>query len=127
MLVLDRDREGRELLRTILQQRGAVVRAVGSVADALDELEDWRPDVLLSDAASPHHDAYAIVGKVHSLEAENGGRIPALALTTAARKDSRARKLLEAVQRHLPKPIEPSLLTAEIARISGRERRRAQR
>ena len=127
VLVLDQDSEGRELLRTILQQRGAIVHAVASVADALDELEGWRPDVLLSDAVSPEHDAYAIVGKVQSLEAEHGGRIPALALTTSAQKDSRARKLLDAVQRRLPKPVEPSLLTAEIARISGRERRRAQR
>jgi signal transduction histidine kinase/CheY-like chemotaxis protein len=127
VLVLDQDSEGRELLRTILQQRGAIVRTVASVADALEALESWRPDVLLSDTASPEHDAYAIVGKVHSLEAEHGGRIPALALTTLARKDSHARKMLEAVQQHLPKPIEPAVLMAEIARISGRERRRAQR
>ena len=127
VLVLDRDSEGRELLRTILQQRGAIVRTVTSVAEALEGLEAWRPDVLLSDTASPEQDAYAIVGKVQSLEAEHGGRIPALALTTLARKDSRARQMLEAVQRHLPKPVEPAVLTAEIARISGRERRRAQR
>jgi signal transduction histidine kinase len=127
VLVLDQDSEGRELLRTILQQRGAIVRTVATVAEALEGLEAWRPDVLLSDTATPEHDAYAIVGKVHSLEAERGGRIPALALTTLARKDSPARQMLEAVQRQLPKPVEPSVLTAEIARISGRERRRAQR
>jgi hypothetical protein len=31
------------------------------------------------------------------------------------------------VQRDLPKPIDPSLLTAEIARLAGRDRRRAAR
>ncbi|HEV3486896.1 MAG TPA: hybrid sensor histidine kinase/response regulator [Vicinamibacterales bacterium] len=127
VLILDQDSESRELLRTLLQQHGALVRAVGSVAEALEGLEAWRPDVLLSDSGSPDHDGYAIVGKVHSLEAEHGGRIPALALTTLARKDTRVRQMLEAVQRHLPKPVEPAVLTAEIARISGRERRRAQR
>ena len=127
VLVLDQDIEGRELLRAILQQRGALVRTVASVADALEALEGWRPDVLLSDTGSPEHDAYDLVGKVQSLDAEHGGRIPAVALTSLARKDSRARKMLEAVQRHLPKPVEPAVLTAEIARITGRERRRAQR
>jgi CheY-like chemotaxis protein len=127
VLVLDQDSEGRELIRAILQQRGAIVRTVDSVADALESLEGWRPDVLLSDAVSPDHDTYSIVGKVHSLDAEQGGRIPALALTSLARKDVRARQMLDAVQRHLPKPVEPSVLTAEIARISGRERRCAQR
>ena len=41
----------------------------------------WRPDVLVSDAASPEHDSYALVGKVPSLEPTRGGRIPAAALT----------------------------------------------
>jgi signal transduction histidine kinase len=127
VLILDQDEAGRELLRTILQQRGAIVRTESSVADALEALESWRPDVLLSDTASPSGDAYAIFGKVGSLDEANGGRIPALALTKRARIDARARRMLDAVRRQLPKPVEPSVLTAEIARIGGRERRRAQR
>ena len=50
---LDQDREGRELLRDVLQQRGAAVRTAASVADALESLEAWRPDVLVSDARRP--------------------------------------------------------------------------
>ena len=127
VLVLDQEREARELLRTMLQQRGAVVHAVGSVADALQDLESWRPDVLVSDSLSPEHDSYALIGKVQSLDAERGGRIPAVALTMAGRTDQRLRAMLSAVQADVPKPIEPAALTAEIARLSGRERRRARR
>ena len=127
VLVLDHDAEGRELLRMVLEQRGASVRTVGSVADALEALEGWHPDVLVSDSASPDHDAYALVGKIQSLDAEDGGRIPALALTTFARSDKRLGHMLAEVQCELPKPVEPARLTAEIARLSGRERRRAQR
>jgi response regulator RpfG family c-di-GMP phosphodiesterase len=83
--------------------------------------------VLVSDAASPERDAYAVVGKVPSLEAERGGRIPALALTNLARTDEGMRRMLSEVKRDLPKPLEPSILTAEIARLTGRERRREQR
>ena len=100
-----------------IQQHGAIVRTAATVAEALEGLEAWRPDVLLSDAASPEHDAYAIFGKVHSLEAEHGGRIPALALTTLARKDTRARQMLEAVQRHLPKPVDAGLLVAAVVQL----------
>lgn len=127
VLVLDQDAEGRELLRTILQQRGATVRTVASVADALEALEGWRPDALVTDSTSPERDSYALVGKVKWLEADRGGRIPAAALTASARTDERVRQMLEAVQRDLPKPIEPSVLTSEIARLTGRERRRAVR
>jgi signal transduction histidine kinase len=127
VLVMERDSEGRELLRTVLQQRGAAVRTVESVADALDALESWRPDVLVSDSTSPDHDSYSLVGKVQSLDAERGGRIPAAALTAFGRTDKKLGKLLDEVHRDLPKPIEPAVLTAEIARLAGRERRRAQR
>jgi signal transduction histidine kinase len=127
VLVLDQDADGRDLLRTVLQQRGAQVRTSASVAEALESLEAWRPDVLVSDSATPEHDSYALVGKVRSLDAEYGGRIPAAALTEFARTDERVRRMLEAFQCDLPKPIEPAALTAEIARLTGRERRRAAR
>jgi signal transduction histidine kinase/CheY-like chemotaxis protein len=127
VLVLDQDREGRELLRTVLQHHGASVRTVSSVGDALEALESWRPDVLVSDSASPEHDMYALVGKVSSLESERGGRIPALALTNAARTDQRLKRLLGSAHSELPKPVEPSALTSEIARLTGRERRRVRR
>jgi CheY-like chemotaxis protein len=84
VLLLDQDRTSRELLSVVLRQRGASV-VCGTVDEALEMLESWRPDVLVSDAASPERDATALVGKVQSLEAERGGRIPALALTSMAR------------------------------------------
>jgi signal transduction histidine kinase len=127
VLLLDRDEDVRELLSVALEQRGATVCVAGSVDEALEMLESWRPDVLVSDALSPERDAYALVGKVQSLEADRGGRIPALALTSMSRTDDELRKALAEVKRDLPKPVEPAILTAEIARLTGRERRRAQR
>jgi signal transduction histidine kinase len=127
VLLLDRDRDARELLSVVLQRRGAAVCVAASVDEALEMLESWRPDVLVKDASSPDGDTYALVGKVQSLEAERGGRIPALALTNLARTDEGMRRMLSDVKRDLPKPVEPAVLTAEIARLTGRERRRAQR
>ena len=127
VLVLDEDSEGRELLRTVLQHRGAIVQTVSSVGEALTSLEAWRPDVLVSDSGSAEHDSYSLIGKVQSLDADRGGRIPAAALTPVSRTDERWRQMLADVQRDVPKPVEPAVLTAEIARITGRERRRAQR
>jgi signal transduction histidine kinase/CheY-like chemotaxis protein len=127
VLLLDRDRDARELVSVVLQQRGASVCVASSVGEALEMLESWRPDVLLRDASSPEGDAYALVGKVQSLESERGGRIPALALTNLARTDEAMRRMLSDVKRDLPKPVEPAILAAEIARLTGRERRRAER
>ena len=127
VLVLDQEPEGRDLLRTVLQHRGAIVQTAESIEEALQCLEAWRPDVLVSDALTPEHDAYALVGKVPTLDADRGGRIPAVALTTLARTDERLRDMLAATQREVPKPVEPAVLASEIAQLAGRERRRVRR
>ena len=122
VLVFDEDKEGRELIRTLLQHRGIDVRTASTVGDALASLESWRPDVLVCDSLAADH--YAVIGKVLSLEAHRGGRIPAAALTTAASTDEQLRPLIADVQRQVPKPVEPALLMSEIARLTGRDRRR---
>ena len=127
VLLVEREPDARDLLSMLLRQRGASVRATANVDEALETLESWRPDVLVSDTVSPERDAYSLVGKVHTLEADRGGRIPALALTSLARTDEGMRRMLSDVKRDLPKPIEPAVLMAEIARLTGRERRRAVR
>jgi CheY-like chemotaxis protein len=127
VLLLDRDDDVRSLLGVALEQRGASVRGAGTVDQALETLESWRPDVLVTDAMSPDRDAYAVVGKIQSLDADRGGRIPALALTSMSRSNDELQRMLAEVKRDLPKPVEPAILTAEIARLAGRERRRVQR
>ena len=126
VLVVDRDDDGRELLRIVLEQRGAAVQAVGSIAAALEALEAWHPDVLVKDADSPEGGSYALFGKIRALDADRGGRIPALTLTTFDPIDGRLGQMIAQVQRELPKPIEATMLTAEIARLAGRDLRRAQ-
>ena len=127
VLLLERDRDARELLSIALEQHGATVQAAVSIDQALEMLESWRPDVLVSDAPSPERDAYCLVGKVQSLETDRGGRIPALALTSMSLTDAGMRRMLADAKLDLPKPVEPAILTAAIARLAGRERRRAQR
>ena len=126
-LVLDHNAETREMVRTVLQHHGAAVKTTDNVGEALEALESWRPDVLVSDGGSPEHDCYSVFGKLASLESERGGRIPALALTNLARTDHQIREMLAASLVDVPKPVEPALLAAEVARLAGRERPRAAR
>ena len=99
------------------------VRTAASVADALESLEAWRPDVLVSDARRRITMRIRCTGRIQSLDADRGGRIPALALTARRTRRHALGRLLADVQRDLPKPVEPAVLTAEIARLTGRERR----
>lgn len=125
VLVMDHDDDGREALQLMLQQRGAQVLTTGSVEEALEALEGWRPDVLLSDTPAHDTDSYALTGRVPHLDPSHGGRIPSLALTRFARTDDRVREMLADTVRDLPRPVEPNLLTAEIEGLIARSARAA--
>ena len=60
VLVVDDDPDARHLISTLLEERGAQVRAVGSSEEALAALESARPDVLVSDIEMPGQDGYAL-------------------------------------------------------------------
>jgi len=116
VLVVDNEPDARALVSAILEGCGAQVRATASVAEAMTEIERDRPDVLLSDIAMPGEDGYALIRKVRAVDRS----IPAAALTAFATAGDRARTLLAGYQAHLPKPIEPSELTAVVATLAGR-------
>jgi CheY-like chemotaxis protein len=55
------------------------------VGEALEALENFKPDVLVSDIGMPGEDGYTLIRKIRELEPETGGLIPAVALTGYAR------------------------------------------
>ncbi len=122
VLVVEDEPDARELLVAVLTQCEAEVLAVSNVAEALLKLEEWRPDVLISDIEMPGEDGYALIRRIRALPAERGGRIPAAALTAYARAEDRMRALLAGFQIHLPKPVEPTELAAVVASLAGRQK-----
>jgi signal transduction histidine kinase len=116
VLVVDNEADARALVAAILEGCGAQVRSTGSVAEAIKEIQRERPDVLLSDIAMPVEDGYTLIRKVRAIDRT----IPAAALTAFATASDRARALLAGYHAHLPKPIEPSELTAVVATLAGR-------
>jgi PAS domain S-box-containing protein len=120
VLLVEDDADSREMLTVVLTQCRAEVRAVSNAADALSQLESWRPDVLISDIEMPGEDGYTLIRKVRALPPERGGKIPAAALTAYARAEDRMRALLAGFQLHVPKPVEPAELAAVVASLAGR-------
>lgn len=120
VLLVDDDPDTRFFLSTALAQWGAKAIEASSVNEALQAIEKWKPDVLISDIGMPEEDGYTLIRKVRSLSAEQGGLIPAAAITAYARTEDRTRSLLEGFQMHVPKPVEPTELAAVIATLAGR-------
>jgi signal transduction histidine kinase/ActR/RegA family two-component response regulator len=126
ILVVDDEADALELLSTILQNNGAEVIAVASVKQALTIIEtatDRSPDVLVSDIGMPDEDGYSLIRKLRQLEAQRGGKLPAIALTAYAASDDRRQALLAGFQMHLTKPVDAAELVAVVASLTGRTSR----
>jgi PAS domain S-box-containing protein len=118
VLVVDDDEDARRLVSTILQDCGCAVTVASSVAEAVTRLAERVPDVLLSDVGMPGEDGYALIRKVRSLPRDQGGDIPAAALTAYVRPEDRRRLLNAGFSMHLPKPIEPAELVAVVSTLT---------
>ncbi|MBN3872790.1 ATP-binding protein [Nostoc sp. JL33] len=120
VLIVDDEADARHLLTTILTEFGIQVIAAASACEALLALQQFRPHILVSDISMPQEDGYTLIKKVRALPTEEGGRIPAVALTAYARAEDRTQALLAGFQLHVPKPVNPGELAAVIANLTGR-------
>jgi PAS domain S-box-containing protein len=118
VLIVDDERSSRDVLQRILEERGAIVRAVGSADEGLAELDSFRPDVLTSDIGMPGRDGYEFIRLVRSRGSERGGAVPALALTAYARPEDSANSLKAGFQAHLAKPIDSAIFLATVSRLA---------
>jgi PAS domain S-box-containing protein len=112
ILVVDDEADTRHLLKRGLEDCGAQVMVAESAAEASLVIQREVPDLLISDIGMPEEDGYEMMRKLRLLPAENGGKIPAIALTAYARVKDRLRALRSGYQMHVPKPVELAELVA---------------
>ncbi|HIK04975.1 MAG TPA: PAS domain S-box protein [Trichormus sp. M33_DOE_039] len=120
VLVVDDEPDAQKLISTILGQYGAQVMTVSSAPEALDALPQFHPEILISDIGMPQTDGYTLIRQLRSLSQEQGGTIPAVALTAYARAEDRNKALLAGFQLHLPKPVNATELASVVANLAGR-------
>jgi signal transduction histidine kinase len=120
ILVVDDEEDAREAMAVLLGQAGATVRSVGSAAEAFEALREQPPDLLLSDIAMPGEDGYSLIRRVRALADEQGGQVPAAALTAYATLDDRRKALQAGYNDHIPKPVDPTRLIATVTELIDR-------
>lgn len=126
VVVIDDEKDARDMLKVVLQQWGAAVTALGTVAEVMDAMaggsEGRKPDVLVADIAMPEEDGFDLIRKVRNLKPEQGGAIPAIALTAYAAEEDRQRVLSEGYQLHVAKPVSLVELAAVVERLARPEK-----
>ncbi len=127
VMAIDDQEEARDALEAVLSANGARVRLASSGAEALDWLgrmqtSDW-PNLLLCDIVLAGEDGYDVLRRIRALESERSGSthaiLPAIALTGYAETEDRVRAEQAGFKAHLPKPVAPEKLIAEIRKLAA--------
>ncbi|EGK83756.1 multi-sensor hybrid histidine kinase [Microcoleus vaginatus FGP-2] len=117
ILVVDDEADSREFVAFVLEQAGAIVTSVASAAKALQAFSQAVPQILVSDIGMPEMDGYMLMRQIRSLPLEQGGQIPALALTAYAGEMDLKQAIAAGFQRHLAKPIDPEAVIAIVTEL----------
>jgi PAS domain S-box-containing protein len=120
ILVVDDDTDTRDFYTIVLQQAGAIVRAVSSAEEALQALGQFKPNILLSDIGMPDIDGYMLIRQIRAMET-HGKTIPAIALTAYAGELDQKQAIAAGFQHYMSKPIEPRELVEAIANLAARD------
>ncbi|MBV9106366.1 MAG: PAS domain S-box protein [Verrucomicrobia bacterium] len=120
VLVIDDESDSRALVKRLLEGCRAIVIDAGSAGEGINLLQGGKFDVLVCDIGMPGEDGYSLIQRVRSLGGDQGGNIPAIALTAYARLDDRIRAIAAGFQMHIAKPVAPVELITMVAAAAGR-------
>ena len=118
VLVIDDNIDTLELVAVILEQYATEVITATSATEAMQVIAQSKPDVLVSDIAMPGVDGYSLIRQVRTLSSEQGGMIPAVALTAYASEEQRTLALESGFQMHVSKPVDPAELVAVVVKLA---------
>ena len=120
VLFVEDDPDAREVIAASLTKVGFEVHAVSGAVKALELLDVWLPDVVVSDISMPGMDGYEFIKLLRARPPERGGKVAALAVTAFAGLSDAARAHESGYQEHLSKPITPNALAAAILALKRR-------
>lgn len=117
VLVVEDDEDAREALSAMLEELDLVVESAASASAGLALMDDFKPEIILSDIAMPGEDGYSFIRKVRKRPPEKGGLVPAAALTALATDADRRSALDAGFQMHLPKPLDMDRVAELLRRL----------
>jgi CheY-like chemotaxis protein/anti-sigma regulatory factor (Ser/Thr protein kinase) len=121
ILIVEDERDSREVLRLYLESKGATVHVAENVAAAMKILDslDAAPNLIVSDIGMPEEDGLSLIKRVRASEDRAIAGVPAIALSAFATGDFKTSALSAGFQRYVAKPFDPksfAQVAFEIAR-----------
>ncbi len=117
-LVVDDDLDSVILLTTLLEIYGIDVTSAVCATQALQQMRS-RPDILIADLAMPFVDGFELISQVRKLPAQQGGRIPAIAVSAWVAVEAQQRAIDAGFQMFLAKPYQPNELVKMVSQLTN--------
>jgi two-component system alkaline phosphatase synthesis response regulator PhoP len=115
VLVVEDDRDLRDLIRRYLERAGHAVLSTGSGAEGLTLLADTAPDLVVLDLGLPDVDGLEVLR-----EARTGRTTPVIVLTARSEVEDRIRGLSMGADDYVTKPFSPTELTLRVGAVLAR-------
>jgi DNA-binding response OmpR family regulator len=115
VLVVEDDRDLRELVRRYLERAGHAVLSTGSGIEGLTLLADTGPDLVVLDLGLPDLDGLEILR-----EARSGRTTAVIVLTARSEVEDRIRGLSLGADDYVTKPFSPTELTLRVGAVLAR-------
>ena len=120
VLVVDDYNDTLELFSAALEQCGGNVLKARTARDALTIIKTVRLNAIISDLAMPAEDGLWLVEQLRRLKSDQGGSIPAIAVTAHRDRYNAERVIALGFEAFLTKPVDPFNLARTVASLVGR-------
>lgn len=117
ILIVDDVPDVLTLLEINLKSYGATVLCSSSADEAIQSIKLNRPDAIVCDISMPGRDGYDLIRKIRQLPANEGGNLPAIALSAHAGQEFEDRAIAAGFQKYLSKPAHAPLLVETLAEL----------
>ncbi len=114
ILVVEDERDIRDLLRRYLERAGHSAVTAASGAEGMRHIEAGAADLVLLDLGLPDIDGIDLLVRAHAL------RIPVIALTARSSVEDRIRGLEHGADDYVTKPFSPQEVVLRVAAVLGR-------
>jgi PAS domain S-box-containing protein len=117
IIIVEDDDDSREFMCILLRECGAIVTPASSGLEALSNFTKFQPNILLCDIGMPEMDGYGFIRQIRTMSPEQGGNIPAIALTAYVGETDKQQVLAAGFTKHVAKPFAADELIISIAEL----------